>query len=325
MSARASGVERRHGPQLGPPPRGFEEVRSPRGVAWLRTALAPALLGAGLGPDDERAFVEADVGGRAPLRVVEVGGRRVLVRPFSHGGLAGQALRCVPGLALGSTFRDARRPFVELALFERLAALGVPVPEVVAARARRAPGGWRLELATVALASAVDLGVWLGRQRAGGVPALAAQRLARAAGAFVAQLHEVGFLHADLQPANLLVVGDPLVARPTLYALDLDRSRFEEALGVDARRANLARLWRHVRRREEVYGASLTRADRARFLAAWAVHAPGDSWRAAWRAIERIEARGRGWHRLGHAVDRLFGARVDTRARADRSDADQAG
>jgi hypothetical protein len=138
----------------------------------------------------------------------------------------------------------------------------------------------------------------------------------------VARLHEVGFEHADLQPANLLIVGDPAEELPQVVALDLDRSRFLPGLDAAARHKNLARLWRHVRRREELYGAAVSRADRARFLRAWATNTRRGGkpavarqlWRAAWRAIEAEERRGRGLHQLGWALGRVFGGAADPRA-----------
>lgn len=323
-------------PAFGAPPLGFEERRGARGVAWLRADLADALAAAGLGPDATIELEEAELGGRVALRTVEVAGRAVLVREFTHGGLAGRVLDAVPRLGLARTFRDARRPFVELALAQRLAAVGVAVPEVVCARATRRLCGWRLSLATLRIGAAGaaswqkesdavtarDLGEWLGQKRLGTVTPRAANRLARAAGRLVARLHEVGFLHADLQPANLLVVGDPDVGLPQVVALDLDRSRFLPGLDAVARHKNLARLWRHVRRREELYGAAVTRTDCARFLRAWATNTrrggkpavARELWRTAWRAIEVEERRGRGLHQLGWALGRIFGSGADTRA-----------
>ncbi|MEZ6013989.1 MAG: lipopolysaccharide kinase InaA family protein [Planctomycetota bacterium] len=306
-------------------PLGFEEQRSERGVVWLRSSMAEALRAAGVSSDDRRTFDVADVGGRVPLRTVAAGGQTVLIRDFTHGGLAGRALGLFPGMV--RAYLDPRRPFVELGLMERLAAVGIPVPTAAFARAQRGPIGWRLQLGTVRLGGDADLtrdlGDWLGRLRRGEVAPRAAQRLARAAGRLVARLHEVGFHHADLQPANLLVVGDPAQALPTVFALDLDGSRFLPDLASGARHRNLARLWRHVRRREERYGASLSRADRARFLRAWAAHTrrgakPAGArtvWREAWRAIDVLETRGRWLHRLGWAVGRLIGAPPDLRAR----------
>jgi len=329
-------------------------------LVWLRSELGSALEAAGLGAVPGARLAEASVGGRTPLREAHVAGRRLLVREYSHGGLAGRLLRA---LGLARTFLSPRRPFDELALFERLAAVSVPVPEVAFARARRARSGWHLELGTFALESAtearagsaaaaakrsaegagpsgaattdvnahnlgvldlgaLDLGTWLGRRRLGVVSPRAAQRVARAAGKLIARLHEVGFQHADLQPANLFVLGDPTATMPVMYALDLDGSRFLPDLDARARHQNLARLWRHVRRREELYGPSHSRTDRARLLRAWAQNSRRGArpegaralWRAAWTAIDQIEARGRLWHRLGWSIERPFGHRHDDRA-----------
>lgn len=306
-------------PRLGAPPLGFVERRGARGISWLCEPAADALLAAGFGPGSEAEVTPSALGGRAPLGEANVGGRRVLVRRYSHGGLAGKLLGLASGADLVHVFRDGARPFQELGLFARLAAVGVPVPEVAFARATRARWGWTLELGTYALeatpaAPVRDLAAWLAARQAGTVGPRASQRLARASGRLVARLHELGFHHADLQPANLLVVGDPARESPVVYALDLDRSRFRADMSREARVQNLARLWRHLRRRAELGGPATTRADRARFLAAWAAatrrgakpDAARALWREAWHAIDRRESRARGWHRLGWLLRGAF-------------------
>ena len=82
-------------------------------------------------------------------------------------------------------------------------------------------GGWRLELVVRRIPEARDMGVLMENARARGerLPGV----LLRAAGALVRRMHDQGFLHADLQPNNLLVVGEPSSAQ--LVVLDLEFNR----------------------------------------------------------------------------------------------------
>ncbi len=296
---------------LGPPPLGFCEQQGPAGVAWLREDVADALQAAGFSAAAPLALPRAEVKGRAALAALTVAGRPALVREFSRGGLAGRLARVV---GRGDTFGDGTRPFTELHLSERLAAIGIPVATALGARAERTRGGWRLALATWRLGDPGggerDLAAWLADHRRGAVSPRAAQRLARAAARLVARLHEVGFLHADLQPANLFVVGDPAREAPIVHALDLDRSRFFADLDTGARCANLARLWRHLSARDAALGPSTSRTDRARFLSTWAAatrrgHKPAAArtlWRTTWRTIDELESRRRWLHTLGRRL-----------------------
>ncbi|MFM7297861.1 MAG: lipopolysaccharide kinase InaA family protein [Planctomycetota bacterium] len=119
----------------------------------------------------------------------------------------------------------------------------------------------------------------------------------RAAGALVARLHALGFLHADLHPKNLLFSADGCA-----WLLDLDRSRFEAALAPEVRARNLARLLRYVERRRARGEFALTRSDRARFLCAYE---PDSTRRRAVLAdVAREFGRTLRWHQLGW---RLFG------------------
>ncbi len=126
--------------------------------------------------------------------------------------------------------------------------------------------------------------------------------LLAAFGAFVARLHALGFLHADLTTKNVLVEPRP-DGVPRLWLLDLDRSRILAPLPATDLRANLRRLWRFVDRREERDGRALTRADVARFLRAYE---PDRRRRhALWRDIAREHAHTKPWHRLGWTIELL--------------------
>lgn len=292
-------------PEPGPLPPDYTLARADRGlVAWRREYVA-SLRENGYAPDAATptgAFSVSEKAGRQPLFELRLGGRRLLLRRFSHGGL-------LRGLT-GDRFRDPGRPFAELRLSEWLRERGICTPRVVAARAREAEGwggGWNLDLVTECVEGTTDLGYALGLARGGALPRAARVALLEASGRLVGALHGLGLWHADLQPNNLLVNEEALAgAPPELWVLDLDRSERLDPLPTERRRANLERLFRHV-----VRGAALSRTDYARFLRAYA-SVPGH-WREDWRDVARRHARGAGWHRLGRRVERVLGLRRDDR------------
>jgi hypothetical protein len=251
--------------------------------------------------------------GRRPLLELRAGDARLLLRRHTHGGL----LRWITG----SRFWDPRRPFRELYLARELELRGLPVAPVLAARAaRRAGGGYELELLSLRIAPALDLGELLDAQQAGRAsPASrpsARRALFEALGELVARMHAQGLAHADLQPKNLLLALTPSaergaapLERPRLWILDLDRSRLQPALSAASCVANWSRLERALEKRGQQ--ALVSRAERGRVLRAYARArdtsprvADALDWRALWR---RIEARGhctRWWHRAAWSAER---------------------
>ncbi|QDV08632.1 3-deoxy-D-manno-octulosonic acid kinase [Planctomycetes bacterium Poly30] len=285
-----------------------------------RAADEPRLAEAGFTADGKRsaeALADAEESGREPLGLLEVGGVTCLARRFTHGGLA-RALT-------GARFRDPARPFEELVLSERLRALGIRTPRVIAARAVAVPPvGYELTIVTERMDGVRDLGWMLGDVRRGGTSHRTLQQALESAGRLIADLHRVGFLHADLQPANLLIESANPAAPAT--AIDLDRSSFVKAgdgrggegavepLPESLVHKNLGRLWRHVARREAEYGATLSRADRVRFLKAYGV--PRDQLAPFSAAIaSAAESKGLG-HRIGWWIERYLGRGPDRRAAA---------
>ena len=279
--------------------------RGPRGVSAVRAEVASAFRAAGWDAAGGGVLVAGDLAGRRPLRELVVGEERFPVREFHHGGL----LRRLTG----RRYADPARPFRELAFQERLARSGVPTVEVLAARARRAPlGGWWLELVTRRVPRAVDGGEALERVRAGELDEAQRRALFRATGELARRLHALGFLHADLQPRNLLFDSEQLAAaEPRARVLDLDGSRFEAELTELERDDNLRRLWRSVERREARGAAFLRRTDLARFL--FAYESDRVRAKALWRRIAAAHAAARARHGLGWALEQLFGARVADR------------
>lgn len=294
-----------------PPGDAFVALRGRRGLMVCRASLQGALEQAGFGPDGRRGeerLPDAAEAGREPLGRLQLGDVAALVRRFTHGGL----LRAVTG----TRFRDPGRPFEELRLSERLRDLGIPTPRVLAARAVRARGfGYELALVTERLEGTRDIGHLIGDVRRGEAPVGALRRAVRDAGALVGRLHDVGFLHADLQPANLLVHRAPRTRGA--IALDLDGSAFHEApLAADLRLGNLARLWRHVKRREREHGAVLSPADLALFLVGYGT--PAREIPDLMTRIDGRSERGGLAHRVGWWAERLLGRGVDQRAAGTR-------
>jgi len=132
---------------------------------------------------------------------------------------------------------------------EALRRAGLAAPEVVTAARRRRSG----LLVTRDVGGEDLLAALAGRHRERGTK----RALLRALGAEVARLHRAGFVHGDLVPPNVRLVGDRFVF------LDNDRTRRSALLVRLAARRNLVQLGRFV-----VPGLTLT--DRARVFAAYA-------------------------------------------------------
>ncbi|MBM3988707.1 MAG: hypothetical protein FJ294_12215 [Planctomycetes bacterium] len=266
-------------------PSGFTLEREARGALALRRSAAAELAESGFTLASDGRGRTAELKGRHAVVLLGPPGRELVVRRFTHGGL----LR----LLTGARFADPRRPFAELVMSERLAAAGVRTPEVVAARARRASAfGWELALVTRRVVGARDGGELLAAAACDELPPGERASACAAAGALVARLHALGFLHADLHPLNMLFARD---GNPWL--LDLDRSRFESTLDSDTRARNLARLHRYVERRRARGEFQLSRTDRARFLCAY--EPDRERRRAMLAAVAREFERTLRWHQLG--------------------------
>jgi tRNA A-37 threonylcarbamoyl transferase component Bud32 len=265
-----------------------------RGVLAVRRDLADAQRAAGFGVDSDGATRASELRGRRNLAELDVGGRRCVLRRFSHGG----AMRWLTG----SRYSDPERPFRELADARRLELAGVATPEIVAARATRAAGGgWRLAILSVRIDGVRDGAAALDAIAARECSRGAARAVLAAMGELVAKLHARGFVHADLQPRNLLIDERALRGEPPrLWVIDLDRSHWRDRLGDGERRANLARLLRYVAR-----AAVATRTDYMRFLRGYE---PDRARRHAdWRAVAHIDRGGRWLHKTGWWLERLLG------------------
>ncbi len=284
-------------------PAGYFVEESPDGVLAVHGDFAIPLLRFGYGPSSDGPLTPSTATGRQPLLEIALPEETLLVRRFRHGGL----LRW----STGGRYLDPSRPFRELALSFALRRIGIPTPEVVAARARKAPlWGWELDLVVRRVPDATDLGMWLARVRRGEVDRRKLRPVLREAGRTVRALHLAGCLHADLNPNNLLVELRP-DGTPRVWVLDLDGSRLLPRLEERSRRENLRRLYRHIVRREARLGRVLSTTDYARFLIAW--DGGRGEWKDAWKEIHARHGRSLVWHRIGWFLEGRLSRRADPR------------
>lgn len=286
-------------------PSGFFIDEGPRGILALHVDVARAIHETGYGPETDGDLKSSELSGRKPLHALHVEGERFVVRRFSHGGLA--------RWLTGARYSDPERPFRELVLSSSLRRAGIQTPQVVGARARKAPGGgWYLDLITRRVENAVDLGFLLGAARTGEFDEMELRRLLVATGGLVSRLHRHGCLHADLTPTNILFERrEDEQQAPSLWVIDLDGSAMYEKLSRADRLGNLRRLYRYVARRDERLGKSLSRADFMRFLVGYekdrAVR------RETWRAISSAHRRRSFVHSVGWLFETWFGRNDDPR------------
>ncbi len=282
-------------------PRDVTLLRTARSVYAVRSDLDAGLRAAGFSADSSAQLRASDRIGRTALGELVVGDERFVVRRFSHGGL----LRWITG----HRYLNPLRPFRELVLSRRLTELGVRVPEVIAARARRSGSAtWELELVSRRIEDSLDLGTLLARTARGAVAAQVEVRCARAFGSLVRRLHELEFLHADLTPRNVLVDAGSLESRaPTLWIVDLDGSRFVPGLSLDQRTENLARLWRHIARMQRAGLAPRANRLCVGFLSSYEPRRMDR--RALLAAVRERHRRASGWHAAADALERGVGAR----------------
>jgi hypothetical protein len=285
-------------------PDGYDTLRS-EGRVWL---IRPGLKAA-LAASPAAALLEGDPpppglpgtgrGGAMPLVLA---GRACYAKRGVHGGLARHLL--------GGLFWRDRRARLAVEAAGRLRTAGVSTPDVLAAGCRPVFGPLAAYvLVTEAIPGGVSLQAFLGGQ-----PLPRRRRLlAREAGRCVRALHDAGFVHADLNLANLVAAhggegggsrgerGGP--GGSAVHVIDLEGGRFRARVGFGARRANLRRLLRSY----EKWIAPVSPLDRRDALAflraycrddeAWLRRCLGDlagpaarfRWRRlAWRHAQRV-------------------------------------
>lgn len=208
----------------------------------LRTALAnTTLFDYAARQPDARALA-----GRGTAYAVSLPGNtdRVVIRHNRHGGFLAPLT--------GDLFRSPTRAPLELRVSERLRALDVPTPRVVAYVTYAAfPGFERADVATREVPESEDLSAALMSDDSGvRVGAL------HATATLVAALAQAGARHHDLNVKNILI-HKPRTDDMSALVLDVDRVELLTP-GRDVLEANLARLLRSARKWRSVHGARVT-------------------------------------------------------------------
>lgn len=157
---------------------------------------------------------EATEGGRGGSCVIEVTGRRMLLRRYRRGGVVSK-LASDQYLWLGQSLS---RPWREWDILLRARDSGIPVPEPVAACTCRSGLWYRAALITGFLD---DTRMLTQRLRDGRLSRDNWYRL----GLLVKQMHAAGIRHADLNSDNVL-----LDSSDNFYLVDFDRARVMKQL-----------------------------------------------------------------------------------------------
>jgi len=248
-------------------PPDFETWTFEGGTAAARRDVAAAVRQALAGSATLYRWAAAQPGrrvflGRGEAYGVSLGGAPAVVRHARHGGLLAPLL--------GDLYIGAPRFYREAALARRLAEGGVRTPDVLAGVRYRAGPAHRADVAT-AQAAGVDLvELFYGERPPSGDARAAALA---AIGRLVRRLHDLGFIHPDLQLRNLLVRA-AAGREADAWLLDVDTCRPMRANGDAERARNLERFYRSWAKWNGLRGPRLTDADRAVFSAAYLAGEP---------------------------------------------------
>lgn len=202
--------------------------------ALLRNTAFGAVIGDWLDPGfwGERAR-PVDAGGRGGAWFVSASEGEFVLRCYLRGGLVARLSRA----SYVFTGFNKTRPLREFRLLQQLRELDLPVPEPVAALARRS--GLLFWQGAILLRRIPDA------RPLPESPALDDEDLWNRVGQLVRLFHEAGLDHVDLNCDNILE------ARGELWLIDFDRCRLRPGRATAARwkQRNLQRLRRSVARR----------------------------------------------------------------------------
>jgi tRNA A-37 threonylcarbamoyl transferase component Bud32 len=213
---------------------GYLPWRDPTGGSWQVRADCLAGMAGVPTRDLLSGRRDRDVGGsgsgRGGITRFDLAGRHAVGKRSLRGGLFGPML--------GGLFWGTERALRPIGLARSLRQDGVLTPEVLAAGSRRLLGPLHAHaLITEAIPGGLNLLEALRRQPSGTDPGLL-----NAAAGTIRSMHEAGFLHADLNLANLVVEHGPSGLR--VHIIDLDRGRLVSPMTPALRARNLARLLR---------------------------------------------------------------------------------
>lgn len=185
-------------------------------------------------------------GGRGAAWFLQDGNDGLLLRYYRRGGLIARVSK--KHYIYGGEART--RSFAEFRLLRRLVAMGLPVPEAVAAGYQKAGIGYRAAIIMRRLDSVKPLGDLVSSVSTATWGAI---------GRLVRRFHDAGVYHADLNCFNILL-GDEQI-----YLIDFDKGQlFSDATG-EARwkRENILRLKRSLDKVREVEQETIAKGWRA--------------------------------------------------------------
>jgi len=282
-------------------PASFSLIKKGRVSLLLKEEYKNLLLGQGI--DDLKTFLEKSsqtahyLKGRTlhPSIPFE-GGKRMVLRQYSHGGL----LRAVRG----NLYLFGVRSFRELAITEEIRSCGIPtVPSIGAIHHRVFFPFYQAYFLSLEVPRATDL-----IQYFNGIEAppsreniSSKRKTIRSVGLLIRQFHQAGFFHGDLQLKNILAAGDQLLL------IDFDRSYRKPTLSAKERMKNLLRLNRSVEKWRRL-GLPITRTDRWRFFLAYA----GDDKKIRETMVKTLRSYPLRFlfYRLGWTVEKIVGSSV---------------
>lgn len=149
-----------------------------------------------------------------------------------------------------SVLHPLGRPTIlrELQCYRALARLGIRVPELVFAGARKQDGGWQALLVTEALTGFVSLEQWYAGQGTEPRDRSRSQPMLRELAVTLARLHLAGWQHGCCYPKHIFIKTVPDAQEPApqvdIALLDLEKSRWRLRTR-DASRRDLGQLCRH--------------------------------------------------------------------------------
>lgn len=213
-------------------PAGFVEQRSGKHTWWVKTGWEILLQKAAASAE---TAVDPRGGRGAVQRVVLGDGRIAIMRRYYRGGLVRHFVRDL-------YWDQPPRPFVELSYTEIARQRGVPTVEVLGAAVEWVSCGlYRGVFVTREAPGFMNLWEWLRTKPTGAKREAVLATVARV----IAQLHDAGIAHMDLNLTNILAQGDTVT--PAALLIDFDRARlFSEPLPHSQRKRNLRRLRRSL-------------------------------------------------------------------------------
>jgi 3-deoxy-D-manno-octulosonic acid kinase len=200
------------------------------GAILFDATVSPQVDASWFDPDHwrSRGALSNQAGGRGGVAMIDTPVGECVLRHYHRGGMVARVM----GDRYLWTGRDKTRSFAEFRLLQAIAHAGLPAPQVVAARYRRAGLYYRADLITRRISNVQTLAECVASER------LDAE-LAQEVGALVARFHRRDIWHADLNAHNVLM------ADTALYLIDFDRGEIR-APGEAWRIANLQRLRRSL-------------------------------------------------------------------------------